>query len=80
MRLGAKASKNYELKIMQIYVNNKPVSTEAGSLGALAVELSLPEKGVAVAVEGKMVPRTQWEQTPLSEGAHIVIIKAACGG
>lgn len=65
---------------MEIYVNNKPVSTEATNVSGLAMELSLPEKGVAVAVEGKMVPRTLWEETPLGEGAHIVIIKAACGG
>jgi len=65
---------------MTCFVNNKPMSTEATNLFLLATELSLPEKGVAVAVEGKMVPRTLWEQTPLGEGAHIVIIKAACGG
>ena len=65
---------------MEIYVNNKPINTEATDLGMLAQELSLPEKGVAVAVEGKMVPRAQWEQTLLSEGNQIVIIKAVCGG
>ena len=65
---------------MNYFVNNKPISTEATNLGALAAELALPEKGVAVAIEGKMIPRTLWEQTPLSEGIHIVIIKAACGG
>lgn len=65
---------------MELYINNKPVSTEAGNLAALSAELSLPGKGVAVAVEGKMVPRTLWEQTPLHGEMHIVIIKAACGG
>lgn len=65
---------------MQINVNNKPLSTTATSLGTLAAELSLPEKGVAVAVNNKMVPRNLWEQTPLSEGMSVVIIKAACGG
>ena len=65
---------------MQINVNNKPLSTSATSLGTLATELSLLEKGVAVAVNNKMVPRNQWEQTPLSEGMSVVIIKAACGG
>lgn len=65
---------------MQINVNNKPLSTTATSLDTLAAELSLPEKGVAVAVNNKMVPRNQWEQTPLSEGMSVVIIKAACGG
>lgn len=65
---------------MQINVNNKPISTTATSLSALASELSLPEKGVAVAVNNKMVPRSLWEQTLLSEGMSVVIIKAACGG
>ena len=65
---------------MQIYVNNKSVATEATNLAMLAHELILPERGVAVAVNNKMVPRLQWEQTPLSEGANVVIIKAACGG
>ena len=65
---------------MELLVNNKPVCTEATSLSMLAAELSLPEKGVAVAVDGKMVPRALWEETPLSEKANIVIIKAACGG
>ena len=65
---------------MQINVNNKPLNTTATSLGTLAAELSLPEKGVAVAVNNKMVPRSQWEQTSLSEGISVVIIKAACGG
>ena len=48
---------------MQIYVNNKPVATEATNLAMLAHELTLPERGVAVAVNNKMVPRLQWEQT-----------------
>lgn len=65
---------------MEIYVNNKLVGTEAANLSALASELSLPEKGVAVAVSNRLVPREQWEQTLLSEGMSVVIIKAACGG
>lgn len=65
---------------MQINVNNKPINTEATNLNTLASELSLPEKGVAVAINNRMVPRSQWEQTPLSEGTSVIIIKAACGG
>lgn len=65
---------------MKINVNNKTITTESANLYALAQELSLPEKGVAVAIENKMVPRTLWEQTPLEEGTSVVIIKAACGG
>ncbi len=65
---------------MNILINNKPVSTEAKNLAELALELTLPEKGVAVALSNKMVPRTEWAATILDEGANIVIIKAVCGG
>ncbi len=65
---------------MEININNKAVSTEAKNLAELALELSLPEKGVAVAVANKMVPRSEWASTLLAEGANVVIIKAACGG
>ena len=65
---------------MKILINNKQTEIEAKSLGELAAELNLPERGVAVAVSNKMVPRTEWESTLLAEGANVVIIKAACGG
>ena len=65
---------------MKIIINNKEAETKAANLSELAAELALPAKGVAVAVSNKMVPRTDWEQTSLTEGASIVIIKAACGG
>lgn len=65
---------------MKILINNKQTETEAKSLSELAAELNLPERGVAVAVSNKMVPRTEWESTLLAEGANVVIIKAACGG
>jgi len=65
---------------MKVIINNKETETEAKNISELATELALPAKGVAVAVSNKMIPRTEWEQTPLEEGANIVIIKAACGG
>lgn len=65
---------------MNILINNKAVSTEAKNLAELALELTLPERGVAVALSNKMVPRTEWATTVLTEGANIVIIKAVCGG
>ena len=47
---------------------------------ALAIELDLPEKGVALALDGKMVPRADWECTALHEGAKLLVIRATCGG
>lgn len=65
---------------MKIQINNRETEISAASLLALAADLGLPEKGVAMAVGNRMVPRTEWEQTLLKENDSIVIIKAACGG
>lgn len=65
---------------MNIIINNQPTETQATNLQELAEQLALPEKGVAMAVANRMVPRTAWSDTPLAEGASVVIIKAACGG
>lgn len=65
---------------MKIKINNKETETQAGNLALLATELELPEKGVAVAVNNQMIPRTEWETASICENDNIVIIKAACGG
>ena len=71
-------SKNIDTMIVKI--NRKPTETSASNLAELAGELSLPNAGVAMALNSKMVQRSDWADTPLSEDAEIIIIKAACGG
>ena len=68
------------LYVMNVQINNQDHQTEARNLQDLAIELQLPQKGVAVATDNQMIPRGSWAQTALQEGARIVIIKAACGG
>ena len=65
---------------MKLFLNNKELQTEAGTLRQLAEEVALPEKGVAVAVNNKLVPRSEWDDFSLTEGVHIVVVKAVCGG
>ena len=65
---------------MTIQLNNKATETKASNIAELANELGLPQKGVAIAVANTMVPREEWETTALTEGASVVIIKAAFGG
>lgn len=65
---------------MNVTVNNKPVETGASTLKELALQLELPEKGVAVAVSNKMVPRSEWENFAITDGASIIVIRASCGG
>lgn len=65
---------------MKISVNNKETVTEARNIADLAVELELPSNGIAIAVDNKMVKRSEWENTTLEENTKVLIIKAACGG
>ena len=65
---------------MTIRVNNEDLQTAASSVAGLVAELGLPTQGVAVAINNTLVPRNTWEEQPLTEGANITIIKAACGG
>ena len=65
---------------MKIKVNNKETETSAKTVGELARELALPERGVALAVEQTMIKRDEWDNTPLKDGDNVLIIKAACGG
>ena len=65
---------------MKVSVNNKDVETGATTLSQLTEELSLPAQGIAIAVNNRMVPRTEWADYALVEGTSIIIIKAACGG
>lgn len=65
---------------MNISINNKEVNTSASTLSELAEEMALPQNGVAIAINNKMIPKTEWVNTELTEGINVIIIKAACGG
>lgn len=65
---------------MKVTINSKETETTATNVAQLAAELTLPEKGIAVAIDNKLVPRTEWSDTAITSGANIVIIKAFCGG
>lgn len=65
---------------MKITVNSKEVETTSQTVAELAKELDLPEKGIALAINNGLVPRTDWERKSLTEGDKIIIIKATCGG
>ena len=66
---------------MNIVVNGEKVEVPGGaSVKLLADMQNLPDKGVAVAVNNDMVPRTEWENRLLNEGDDVIIIRAVCGG
>jgi len=51
-------------------------ATVPDALGALG----LPHSGVAVAVDGEVVPRARWAATALGDGAHVEVLTAVQGG
>lgn len=54
------------------------VATVADLVRALGRDPERP--GVAVAVDGDVVPRAAWPATPLSEGAVVEVVAAVQGG
>ncbi len=66
---------------MRIILNDQPRETASANLAMLLGELDLAnEPGVAAAVNGQVIPRSQWAETRLAEGAQILVIRAAQGG
>ena len=67
---------------MQILLNDQPreVAPRA-TLAALLAELGLAErKGVAVAINDAVVPRSAWAARSLAAGDRILVIRATQGG
>jgi sulfur carrier protein len=52
--------------------------TVAGALGRLG--LAVDVRGVAVAVDGEVVPRAVWESFVLPSGARVEVLTAMQGG
>lgn len=67
---------------MKITVNQKEIQFPAAilTLAQLAEELNLQPSGVAIAVNSKVVRKTSWGITHLSDGDKVTIITAVCGG
>jgi sulfur carrier protein len=53
---------------------------EHATVASLVKELSAPARGVAVAIDGEVVPRGEWAATTLPDGARIEVVAAIQGG
>ena len=66
---------------MIVRVNGQDRTLPAGATVATLVDqLSSPSRGVAVAIDGQVVPRGEWAATALSEGTRIEVVAAIQGG
>ncbi len=65
---------------MSLVVNGAPYELAGATLGDLLAALGAPEDGVAVAVNGEVVPRSSRKDRPLHPGDRVEVIRAVGGG
>jgi sulfur carrier protein len=65
-----------------IRVNGQDEPLVAGTLSALLTEKAVDtgQRGIAVAVNGAVVPRAAWPRTQLRPGDSVEIVRARQGG
>jgi sulfur carrier protein len=68
---------------MRVVVNGEPRELTTGTTvaGVVAAIPGTPEgRGVAVALDGQVIPRGRWQETELVDGARVEIVVAVQGG
>jgi sulfur carrier protein len=68
---------------MELKINNqrKQFNTSHLSIQALLdIEMPKKQKGIAVAINNTVIPKSNWETHPLNETDEILIISATQGG
>ena len=68
---------------MRVLINGEEAELSPGATVQAAVQaLELPAsgRGVAVAVDAEVVPRGQWGEHELHEGARVEVLRAIQGG
>lgn len=65
---------------MRITVNDKEVDVDdTATVASLLASLGMPDKGIAVAIDWSVLPRSRWE-TVLHDGARVEVVTAVQGG
>lgn len=63
-----------------ITVNGEQSSYHDLTVSALLASLTLEPRGIAVAINGDIIPRGEWSTTTVVEGSVVEIVSAAAGG
>jgi sulfur carrier protein len=61
-------------------VNGQQQSFVDESVAELVQRLSIEPRGVAVAIDGEVVRRSQWSHTRVQDGNTIEVVTAVAGG
>lgn len=70
-----------DLSPVRFTVNDQPFSAPPGTSLADFLKTRVGDRpGTAVAIDGKVVPRSKWAATPVADGADILLIEATQGG
>lgn len=64
----------------RIVVNGEDRETRASTLAALLAEFGVDPERVAVELDGRIVRRPHWPETPLAAGARLEIVQFVGGG
>ena len=68
---------------MNVVLNGEPRElTDDATVRAAVVATGAPPegRGVAVALDGEVVPRGRWDETPLTDGQRVEVVRAVQGG
>jgi sulfur carrier protein len=68
---------------LKLTVNGEPLELADGAtVGDLVEQAGTParDRGIAIAVDAEVVPRSAWDETVLSEGQTIELLAAMQGG
>ena len=63
-----------------ILVNGEPHGEVAMTVAALLNEMSIDQRGIAVAIDGEVVHRSEWTEVMVRDGVRVEIVTAAAGG
>jgi sulfur carrier protein len=66
-----------------IVLNGEPRELRDGQTVAAvlaSLDLTVQARGVAVAVDGEVIPRAQWATLALADGARVEVLTAMQGG
>ena len=67
--------------MIALMVNGAPIDLAVGStVATLVARLGRDERGVAVALNESVVPRSAWPRTALRPGDRVEVLRAAQGG
>ena len=66
---------------MIVHINGTATDVEDGARLGEVVDGRVPDRrGVAVALDGEVLPRPTWDETELTDGARLEIVGAVQGG